>query len=144
MYLNAFSTCGTCWKKCVNATLFFVGKQRRVELKYVGNDILSINNPDFENYMGQIYPAEREIKDTTESPCFLLGFTPVDREWRSTAHFPFQKKVTISTSISQTFRSSLAIFHLRQPMMFYLKAHTVCQGLLLLWMFYSKGGATFN
>ena len=31
------------------------------------NDVLSINNPEFENYLGQIYPAELEIKDTTES-----------------------------------------------------------------------------
>ena len=28
---------------------------------------MSINNPDFENYLGQMYPAELEIKDTTES-----------------------------------------------------------------------------
>ena len=26
-----------------------------------------VNNPDFENYLGQMYPAELEIKDTTES-----------------------------------------------------------------------------
>ena len=31
------------------------------------DDILSINNPEFENYLGQMYPAELEIKDTTES-----------------------------------------------------------------------------
>ena len=31
------------------------------------NDISSINNPDFENYLGQMYPAGLEIKDTTES-----------------------------------------------------------------------------
>ena len=31
------------------------------------NDVLSINNPDFENYLGQMYPAELENKDTTES-----------------------------------------------------------------------------
>ena len=31
------------------------------------NDVLSINNPEFENYLGQMYPAELEIKDTTES-----------------------------------------------------------------------------
>ena len=33
------------------------------------NDVLSINNPwpQFENYLGQMYPAELEIKDTTES-----------------------------------------------------------------------------
>ena len=30
-------------------------------------DVLSINNPDFENYLGQMYPPELEIKDTTES-----------------------------------------------------------------------------
>ena len=48
--------------------------------------------------------------------------------------FPLTTNVTISTSISQTFRSWVAIFHLRQLMVFYLTAHTVCQGLLLLWM----------
>ena len=31
------------------------------------DDVSSINNPDFENYLGQIYPPELEIKDTTES-----------------------------------------------------------------------------
>ena len=30
------------------------------------DDVLSINNPDFENYLGQMYPAKLEIKDTTE------------------------------------------------------------------------------
>ena len=31
------------------------------------DDILSINNPDFENYHGQMNPPKLEIKDTTES-----------------------------------------------------------------------------
>ena len=31
------------------------------------DDVLSINNSDFENYLGQMYPPELEIKDTTES-----------------------------------------------------------------------------
>ena len=31
------------------------------------DDVLSINNPDFENYLGQMYPPELEIKDTTEN-----------------------------------------------------------------------------
>ena len=31
------------------------------------DDVLSINNPDFENYLGQMYPPELEITDTTES-----------------------------------------------------------------------------
>ena len=29
-------------------------------------DVLSIDNPDFENYLDQTYPAEHEIKDTIE------------------------------------------------------------------------------
>ena len=31
------------------------------------DDVLSINNPEFEHYLGQMYPAELEIKDTTEN-----------------------------------------------------------------------------
>ena len=31
------------------------------------DDVLSINNPEVENYLGKMYPAELEIKDTTES-----------------------------------------------------------------------------
>ena len=34
------------------------------------DDVLSINNPDFENYLGQMYPPELEIKDMTESDTF--------------------------------------------------------------------------
>ena len=31
------------------------------------DDVLSINIPEFENYLGQMYPAKLEIKDTTEN-----------------------------------------------------------------------------
>ena len=31
------------------------------------DDVLSINNPEFDNYLGQMYPVELEIKDTTDS-----------------------------------------------------------------------------
>ena len=31
------------------------------------DDVLSINKPEFENYLGQMYPAELKIKDSTES-----------------------------------------------------------------------------
>ena len=34
--------------------------------RYIG-DLLSIYNPDFESYLGQMYPVELEIKDTTEN-----------------------------------------------------------------------------
>ena len=30
-----------------------------------------MNNPDFESYLGQMYPAEIEIKDTTEMALLL-------------------------------------------------------------------------
>ena len=36
---------------------------------------------------------------------------------RTAAHFPFTTNVTISTSMSQTFLSRVAIFHPRHPMM---------------------------
>ena len=31
------------------------------------DDVLSINKPDFDIYLGQMYPPELEIKETTES-----------------------------------------------------------------------------
>ena len=31
------------------------------------DDVLSINNSEFQNYLGQMYPVELEIKETTES-----------------------------------------------------------------------------
>ena len=31
------------------------------------DDVLSINVPEFENHLGQMYPAELQMKDTTES-----------------------------------------------------------------------------
>ena len=33
---------------------------------YIG-DVFSMNNSEFENYTGHMYPVEFEIKDTTES-----------------------------------------------------------------------------
>ena len=53
------------------------------------DDVLSINNPEFENYISQMYPVELEIKDTTVGNifCFLPGFTSVDREGWSSSYF---------------------------------------------------------
>ena len=51
------------WKRCL-------AKQNHQILQHCLNTLiklLSINNPEFENYLGQMYPAELEIKDTTES-----------------------------------------------------------------------------
>ena len=52
-------------------SLLSAGKKRLASqfnftYRYI-DDVLSINNPDFENYLGQMYPPELEIKDTTES-----------------------------------------------------------------------------
>ena len=67
------------------------------------NDVLSINNPDFENYPGQMYPVELEIKDTTESNTSVTWiFSCRSRETVSCAN-PFMTNVTISTSISNNF-----------------------------------------
>ena len=41
------------------------GVQQIVEIPMGTN--LSINNPDFENYLGKMYPPELKINDTTES-----------------------------------------------------------------------------
>ena len=52
-------------------SLLSAGKKRlssqcNFTYRYI-DDVLSINNQDFENYLGQMYPPELEIKDTTES-----------------------------------------------------------------------------
>ena len=69
------------------------------------DDVLSINNAEFENYVGQMYPAELDMKDTTESTtsasyledCRLGGM--INFTLRSTTN------EMISISTSQTFRS---------------------------------------
>ena len=69
------------------------------------DDVLSINNPDFQNNLGQMYPAELEIKDTTEgntSISHLDLLLPIRRDGRA---LPLMPNETISTSISQTFLS---------------------------------------
>ena len=52
-------------------SLLSAGKKRfatqfNFTYRYI-DDVLSINNPDFDNYLGHMYPPELEIKDTTES-----------------------------------------------------------------------------
>ena len=56
---------------CFIQSLLSTGKKHlasrfNLTYRYI-DDVLSINNPEFENYLGQMYPAELEIKDTTES-----------------------------------------------------------------------------
>ena len=83
------------------------------------DDVLSINNQEFENYLGQMYPVELEIKDTTESntSASYLDLLLSIGIW-GTVNFtlPFMTNVTISISTSQIFRSWEAIFQPRPPM----------------------------
>ena len=70
------------------------------------DDALSINNPDFENFLGQIYSSELEIKDTTEnntSASYFNLLLSISREVNFA--LPFTTSVTILISILQTFRS---------------------------------------
>ena len=48
-----------------------LASQFNLTYRYI-DGVLSINNPDFENYLGQMYPPELEIKDTTESDTSAL------------------------------------------------------------------------
>ena len=43
-----------------------LASQFNLTYRYI-DDVLSRNNTEFENFLGQIYPAELEIKDTIES-----------------------------------------------------------------------------
>ena len=47
------------------------------------DDVLSINNPEFENFLGQMYPVEFDIKDTSEvntSASYLDLFLSIGRD----------------------------------------------------------------
>ena len=70
------------------------------------DDGLSINNPEFENYLGQMYSVEHEIKDTTESnhsASSLNLLLSIGRDGQ--LHTSVYDNVRISISISQLFRS---------------------------------------
>ena len=67
------------------------------------DDVLSINNPEFEKYLGQMFPAELEIKDITEnitSASYLDLLLSIGRDGQLTTN------EMISISTSQTFRRS--------------------------------------
>ena len=96
--------------KVILYQLLSAGKKRLASqfnftYRYI-DDVLSINNPDFENYLGQMYPPELEIKDTTESntsASYLDLLLSIGRDGQ--LRIPFTTNVTISISILQTFRS---------------------------------------
>ena len=72
------------------------------------------NNPEFDNNMGQMYFRSKTRQRET------LQYLTWIYSCRGTVNFtlPFMKKVTISISILKTFHSWVALFHLRQRMVF--------------------------
>ena len=98
------------------------------------------------NIWARCIPAELEIKDTTESTTsasyldllLSIGGGMVNFTLRSTTN------EMISISTSQTFRSWVVIFHLRQPMEFlslnFIRYSRACS---LVWMFLYWGPGDF-
>ena len=83
--------------------------------KYI-DDVLSINNQYFENYIGQLYLVELQIKDTPESNTSasyldLLLSIGMDGQRRTSIN---DKGDDFSSDITK----KGAIFHLRPPVTF--------------------------
>ena len=105
----------------IQSLLLSAGKKRLASQfnftnRYI-DDILSTNNPAFENYLGQMYPPALEIKNTTEGNT-SASYLDLPLSVCRGGPLPFTTNVTISISILQTFRSRVATSHLRPPMTF--------------------------
>ena len=104
-------------------SLLSAGKKRLASkfnftYRYI-DDVLSINNPYFKSYRGQIYPPELEIKHTTDSNTsapYLDLLLQIGRDGQ--LRISLYDNVTISISILQTFRSWVATSHIRPPIAF--------------------------
>ena len=70
------------------------------------DDVLSINNQDFENYVGQMYPPELEIKYATENNTSVFHLALLPSSGRDgQPNTSLTTSVTIPIFILQTFRS---------------------------------------
>ena len=79
------------------------------------DDVLSTNNPEFENCLGQMYPVDLEIKDTTESnisASYLDLLLSIGRDGQLHTSI-YDKRDDFNFHITQTFRSWVAIFQPR-------------------------------
>ena len=82
------------------------------------DDVLSINNPEFENYLGQMYPAELEIKDTTEcttSASYLDLLLSIGRDGQLHTSI-YDKRDDFNFHITNFPFLWVVIFHHRRPM----------------------------
>ena len=85
----------------------------------VHRNVLSVNNPEFENYLGQMYPAELEIKDATESTTFasyLDLILSIGRDGQLHTSL-YDKRDDFNFHITN-FPFLSSIFHLRKPIAF--------------------------
>ena len=134
---------------CFIQSLLSAGKKRLASqfnftYRYI-DDVLSINNPDLENYLGQMYFPELEIKDTTESntsASYLDLLLSIGRGGQLHTSLyvkrdDFNFRITNFPFLSSNIPSSPAYC-------VFISQHPIRQGLLLLWMFYSEGDATFQ
>ena len=83
------------------------------------DDVLSINNPDFQNILGQMYPAKLEIKDTTwgnTSASYLHLFLSIGRDGQLRPSL-YEKGDDFNFLITN-FPFLSSNIHLRQPMVF--------------------------
>ena len=111
------------------------------------DDVLSINNPEFENDLGQMYPVELEIKDTTESntsASYLDLLLSIGRGGQLHTSIydkgdDFNFHITNIPFLGSNIPTSPAYGVFISQL-----AYTVCPCLLLVWMFYPEGDATFK
>ena len=120
-----------------------VGISVQFTYRYI-DDVLSINNPEFEIYL--MYLFELEIKDTTDSNTSASYFNLLQsigrdgptsyfhlwQAWRF--QFPYNKLCVpeyLYTSLARLWR-------------LYLTAYTICSGLLLVWIFFFWGRHDFQ
>ena len=108
------------------------------------DDVLSINNPDYENYLGQMYPLILRSKTQRRATLLLLNWICSCQSVRTVIFaLPFTTSVTISISILQTFRSWEATSNLRPPMAFTSNNSSDTQGLAPLMNILFRGRCDF-
>ena len=118
-------------------SLLSAGKKRlasqfNLTYRYI-DDVLSINNPDIENYLGQVYPLSLRSK-TRRTETLLLPTWICSCQSVRIVKFalPFTTDVTISIYILQTARSCAAASHFRPPIAFVSHNTFVGKGLFIL------------
>ena len=107
--------------------------------RYIDDVWLSINNPEVENYLDQMYPAEVEIKDTTESitsASYLDLLLSIGRDGQLHTSIydkrdDFNFHITNFPFLSSNIQSSLTYGVFISELIRYAR--------LLVWMFYSEG-----